>query len=251
MSTRHDLIAGAAHLLQDHKALATAAAEAFSKVGGPGMARVCAAGCIVAASDDDVTIALARAGEPLRLAPSRTDALRSRYVDPHNVPLAQRDRFIDPVGSGFVSMTTAKATPLPPLFRALGVQRVLRQHVCIGPRLVAGLFHLSPREVEPSLVALETLAATWRPLLRAAVLLRQAILASHAAPRAPAELTPRQSQIARLVGEGLTNAQVAARLRLSPHTVKTVLHRLYDAYGARNRVTLLRALSSTRPAHKR
>ncbi|MGV8843348.1 MAG: helix-turn-helix transcriptional regulator [Pseudomonas sp.] len=59
-----------------------------------------------------------------------------------------------------------------------------------------------------------------------------------------AELTLREQEILCLVGKGLSNAEVAEQLCLSPHTVKSHIHNVLGKLGASNRaeaVFLLRA----------
>jgi DNA-binding NarL/FixJ family response regulator len=51
-------------------------------------------------------------------------------------------------------------------------------------------------------------------------------------------LTPREAELARLVGEGLRNKEIAARLGISEGTVKIHLHRIYDKLGVSSRVGL-------------
>ncbi len=48
-------------------------------------------------------------------------------------------------------------------------------------------------------------------------------------------LTPREDEILQLLAEGLSAAQVAARLYISPSTAKTHMSKLYDKLGAGNR----------------
>jgi DNA-binding NarL/FixJ family response regulator len=52
------------------------------------------------------------------------------------------------------------------------------------------------------------------------------------------ELTKREKQVARLVAAGLTNREISTELRLSAHTVKNYIFRLYDKLGISNRVEL-------------
>jgi DNA-binding CsgD family transcriptional regulator len=62
------------------------------------------------------------------------------------------------------------------------------------------------------------------------------IKASKPAPAAePMALSPRQREIMHLVAIGLSDKEIAARLQLSPHTVRTHLQRLYAQHGLRNR----------------
>lgn len=54
------------------------------------------------------------------------------------------------------------------------------------------------------------------------------------------ELTRRQQEVAALISEGLSNAEIAARLRLSTGTVKIHVSRILARLGARNRTDLSR-----------
>ncbi|WP_214414565.1 LuxR C-terminal-related transcriptional regulator [Sphaerisporangium fuscum] len=56
-------------------------------------------------------------------------------------------------------------------------------------------------------------------------------------------LTAQQLQIARLVADGATNREVAARLFLSPRTVEHHLRNIFTRLGVRSRVELVRVLS--------
>ncbi|MFC4852827.1 LuxR C-terminal-related transcriptional regulator [Actinophytocola glycyrrhizae] len=60
-------------------------------------------------------------------------------------------------------------------------------------------------------------------------------------PGVPA-LTPQQDKIARLVAEGATNREVAARLFLSQRTVEHHLRNIFTRLGVRSRVELVRIL---------
>ena len=53
------------------------------------------------------------------------------------------------------------------------------------------------------------------------------------------ELTPREREILALVGQGLSNAEIAERLVLSPFTAKTHVARLFGKLGARDRAQLV------------
>jgi len=58
-------------------------------------------------------------------------------------------------------------------------------------------------------------------------------------------LTTRQREILNLVGEGLTNAQIAERLFLSEYTVKQHLRAAYKLLGVRNRTEAARLLKTS------
>src|SRR5690606_14123512 len=49
------------------------------------------------------------------------------------------------------------------------------------------------------------------------------------------ELTPRESEVLQLIAEGLSAPQLGRRIHLSPTTVKTHLHTLYEKLGVSDR----------------
>jgi predicted ATPase/class 3 adenylate cyclase/DNA-binding CsgD family transcriptional regulator len=57
-------------------------------------------------------------------------------------------------------------------------------------------------------------------------------------PRGWASLTPAELDVARLVGEGLANKEIGARLLISPRTVETHLTHVYTKLGLSSRVQL-------------
>lgn len=52
----------------------------------------------------------------------------------------------------------------------------------------------------------------------------------------PRALSPRQLEILELVGEGLTNPQIAERLRISDRTVMNTLGTVFARLGVENRL---------------
>lgn len=66
------------------------------------------------------------------------------------------------------------------------------------------------------------------------------VLPGRASKTALSELTPRQRDVTALVIEGLRNAEIAARLSVSEHTVRNYIMRIYDKLGVSNRVQLTR-----------
>ena len=52
-------------------------------------------------------------------------------------------------------------------------------------------------------------------------------------------LTPREEQVVALVAEGLSNRDVAGELKLSEHTVKKYLFRIFNKLGISTRVELV------------
>jgi DNA-binding NarL/FixJ family response regulator len=59
-------------------------------------------------------------------------------------------------------------------------------------------------------------------------------------PEYPAGLSPREVEVLRLVVEGLTNAQAAKELYLSPRTIETHLTSIYHKLGVSSRAAATR-----------
>ena len=57
-----------------------------------------------------------------------------------------------------------------------------------------------------------------------------------------ASLTPREREVARLAADGLTNAEIAERLGISPATVKDHISNVLARVGVRRRVELARLI---------
>ena len=71
------------------------------------------------------------------------------------------------------------------------------------------------------------------------------LLTEHPGPRQPGapglgRLSARERELVRLVAQGATNAQFAARLHISARTVSSHLDRIRDKTGARRRADLTR-----------
>jgi predicted ATPase/DNA-binding CsgD family transcriptional regulator len=80
--------------------------------------------------------------------------------------------------------------------------------------------------------------AEWQAGLRVDPRGTAALLEPRRPVRTPGPLTTRQLEVARLVADGLTNAQIAARLHLSERTVENHVFNALAALGLHNRVQL-------------
>jgi DNA-binding NarL/FixJ family response regulator len=56
------------------------------------------------------------------------------------------------------------------------------------------------------------------------------------------DITPREADVMKLVAEGHQNKEIAARLKLSEHTVKLHIHHIFSKLGAHNRTQAVRML---------
>jgi DNA-binding CsgD family transcriptional regulator len=85
---------------------------------------------------------------------------------------------------------------------------------------------------------LNTLEA--RPALQQIAALRAALGARVTPSRYPAGLSVREVEVLRLVAEGLSSAEVAGRLVLSPRTVEQHLRSIYNKLGVSSRAAATR-----------
>jgi DNA-binding NarL/FixJ family response regulator len=111
--------------------------------------------------------------------------------------------------------------------------------------ITAGASGFLVKDAEPvELIRAVRVAAAGDALLSPGVtkrLLERVAVASRDAPKADAldELTEREREVLRLVAEGLTNEEIAARLFLSPLTAKTHVSRILAKLACRDRVQLV------------
>jgi len=116
-----------------------------------------------------------------------------------------------------------------------------RTHLAFGERLRRARRRVEAREhLRLALETFEQLdAAPWAA--RAGTELRASgETARRRDPSTVTELTPQELQVARLVGEGLSNKEVAAQLFLSPRTIDAHLRNVFSKLGITSRTQLAR-----------
>ncbi|HKO26998.1 MAG TPA: response regulator transcription factor [Solirubrobacteraceae bacterium] len=64
---------------------------------------------------------------------------------------------------------------------------------------------------------------------------RALAVSAPSAPELPDDLTPREAEVLALIAEGLTNAEIAERLVVSPTTIKSHINHLFAKAGLRDR----------------
>ena len=105
----------------------------------------------------------------------------------------------------------------------------LRDDALVDDLLAAGAAGFVPKSVSPA-VMLDAI-----DLVLAGGCYRPEVLAPHRVPMAAPMLAGRLADVARLLGDGLTNKQIARTLAVSPETVKTQVAQLLAVLGAANR----------------
>jgi DNA-binding NarL/FixJ family response regulator len=119
----------------------------------------------------------------------------------------------------------------------------LDEYVYEGLRAGASGFLLKDAEPRDLIQAVRVVAAGEALLAPAVTRRLVAEFAARVAPPDPAavlaRLTEREREIVALVGEGLSNDEIAARARVSPATAKTHVSRAMTKLGSRDRAQLV------------
>ncbi|SEC06375.1 DNA-binding response regulator, NarL/FixJ family, contains REC and HTH domains [Paramicrobacterium humi] len=120
----------------------------------------------------------------------------------------------------------------------------------VARAIAAGASGFLVKDTEPvELIRSVRVAAGGEALLSPSVTKRllERVAGSIRPDRAPSldALTTREREVLALVGEGLTNEEIGARLYLSPLTAKTHVSRILGKLGARDRVQLVIAAYET------
>ncbi len=105
-----------------------------------------------------------------------------------------------------------------------------RADIASALRAAAGGLSVLDARVQAALVVAATAAAPAAPAPTAE---------AAALPAPPDGLTQREAEILALIAQGLTNPEIAARLFLSNHTVKTHISRIFAKTGSRDRVAAI------------
>ncbi len=92
-------------------------------------------------------------------------------------------------------------------------------------------------DIKAAILAVHRGEATLDPAVQRHVVaaLSDAGATEPARPELPDELTPREAEVLTLIAEGLSNAEIAARLVVSPATVKSHINHLFSKAGVRDR----------------
>lgn len=109
-----------------------------------------------------------------------------------------------------------------------------RAHLALGQALAGADRDTAVEEVRQALRTFEELGAS-HDADRAAAFLRSLGVAGRTGPKLLGELSRREIEVLRLLGEGLMNAEIAARLYISTKTVATHVGNIFAKLQLRNR----------------
>jgi DNA-binding NarL/FixJ family response regulator len=130
------------------------------------------------------------------------------------------------------SLTLADACRAP-YERALTLLALAEMHAAAGERDAAQARLAEVRSICEPLGAQPALA-------RADAVAARLIASPPSVPSYPAGLSAREVEVLRLVTDGLSNPQIAARLFLSPRTVEQHLRAVYNKTGVPSRTAAVR-----------
>jgi DNA-binding CsgD family transcriptional regulator len=142
---------------------------------------------------------------------------------------------------GRVATTRGDADAVPELekavngFASLGLRlEIARSRLALAEALAASSPEMAIDTARQARNELEALGDS-READIAAALLRSLGAKGRAGPRAAGLLTQREVEVLRLLGEGLTNAEIAARLFISPKTAEHHVSRIFAKLGMTKR----------------
>ncbi len=125
--------------------------------------------------------------------------------------------------------------PLPPVERATYEERVAAARSAIGKRIFSAYWAQGRTMTPEQALAAQGKTATFSPHAT-----KPASISSRSATANLAGLTAREVEVLRLVALGLTDAQVAEQLVISPRTVTSHLSSIYNKLGVTSRAAATR-----------
>jgi non-specific serine/threonine protein kinase len=161
-------------------------------------------------------------------------------------------RYLAEIVAGIASVAVAQGQPRRAA-RLFAASAVLREQIGAPQGGRRGIHERFAAEVRVRLSPEELVAARSEgEALPLSAVIAEALadpkpVGAPASPRASSEpvpaagLTPREAEVLRLVAQGLTNAEIADRLYLSPKTISSHLVRIYGKLGVSSRAAATRA----------
>jgi DNA-binding NarL/FixJ family response regulator len=160
----------------------------------------------LAESSPDVTLVNVSLGASIRAVKAIRSAAPNSKVIGVGLPETEQDV----VGHAEAGIAGYVSTDASPEDLIATVENVSRGEMPVSPRISSSLIH------------------------------RVAVLAEGHASGTLACLTPRETEIARLVAQGLANKQIAQRLSIELRTVKNHVHHIFEKLGVSNRGAVIR-----------
>jgi DNA-binding NarL/FixJ family response regulator len=129
------------------------------------------------------------------------------------------------------ALREAIGAPIPPVYRGAYERAVRAARAQCGEKAFAAAW------TQGRTMPLEHILATQRPVTMLPPIPAEPVTAPPVAKAStyPDELTPREVEVLRLVAQGLTDAQVAETLVISPRTVNSHLKAIYGKIGVSSR----------------
>ena len=131
------------------------------------------------------------------------------------------------------TLREAMGTPIPPVYRTEYEHSVTAARTQLGEKVFAEAW-AEGRAMTPEQV-LDVQTPETKPISESS-----STPPTKATPTYPAGLTSREVEVLRLVAQGLTDAQVAEQLVISPRTVNTHLTSIYNKLGVDSRTAASR-----------
>ncbi|MBB3103414.1 helix-turn-helix transcriptional regulator [Azomonas macrocytogenes] len=165
-------------------------------------------------------------------------SLRLTLADPSSAKLRDTDLLFLDAAQGTMEQLSLLIGTLPPdvPVALVNVEPEQAEQLAEQYPAIRGVFYgnASPKQL---LAGTRTLLAggDWLPRRLMEYLLAQWRRAQQQPTNARTALTMREREILGLASKGLSNAEIATKLSLSPHTIKSHVHNLLRKIGAANR----------------